>query len=934
MVTSPAQPRLSNRVLEYFNIEDGELEPTFLLSLYLLLVMATIVCLKAVSDSVFISTFDARRLPYVDLPVTVLVGVVVSLYLRVSNRLGLPNTIKLTQAFVALNLLAFWLLLRAHLPATPVLIYIWVGVFAVLLPSQVWSLSGLVFDTRQAKRLFSLIGSGGILGAALGGNVAGFIGLALGTESVLLATVGFAVASGAIVSRLSGLAKAAPPPSTASSPGRPSIRDSVRLVTRSRYLLLITLAIFFSTVPSTLIKYQFKAVAQLELASDRDALTSFYGYFLGYIAVFSFLFHTLLTGRILRFLGLSSCLFILPVMLLGGSTGLLFSTTLATAILARGADQGFRHSIDRSSMELLYVPVPANIRGRVKSFMDIVVSRSADALASVVLLGLVSIGRTHVEDISWVTLLFIAPWLFVVWKMRGEYVKTLRSTIERKDIQAEELLRNLAESTPPAELESTLQGSDQRSLETAIDWMQYGGASAAQAHLASLLTHASSTIRHKAMAVVANHRIPHCDREVLSFLALENDVEARWQALEYLEQQGTPTAVLEGLLSGSDRELSATVAARLLHHSGARHAEAAKVFYGFIESTAEAGVAARAAASRLIGLAPASEQLHVHLARALRDPAPEVARAALQSVSAVRPPAEIPFILEKLCDRRFRREAREALVAYGEPALLQLSQALRDGPCSATGRREVFRIMGAIGGQQAADLLVSHVAAADRAVLYEILRSLGRIRRRQPEVRFDREAITGLLIGELRELYQEAAFLSGMPDSGSVEGVSFLKLALGERLKRRKHEVFHLLALVYPHREIHDARHWVFSGRPDLRSNALEFLDSRVSNPVRQMLLPALEDHGSRRMLEAGQELFGLTEIPYPSVLRPLLDWPDAWLQSCASYVVGEAQIKELHPNLGPLARAADPILRETATRAGLRLSGRSNPGGAAPLQD
>ena len=931
---APQQPRLLDRILDYLSIEEGEPEPTLLLSLYLLLVMATVICLKAVSDSVFLSVFEARLLPYVDLPTTVLVGVVVSLYLRVSNRLGLPRTIKLTQAFVILSLLGFWLMLRVGLKITPALIYIWVGIFAVLLPSQVWSLSGLVFNTRQAKRLFALIGSGGILGAAFGGNFAGFIGPRLGTESVLLVTVGFVVACGAIVSRLSGLAKSDMPQSASASPARSSILDSMRLVGGDRYLLLITVAIFFSTVPSTLIKFQFKSVAQFVLDADRDALTSFYGYFYGYIAVFSFLFHTLLTGRILRLLGLSSCLLLLPAALLAGSLGLLFSATVAAAILARGSDQGFRHSIDRSSMELLYVPVPANIRVRVKSFMDIFVGRSADAIASIVLVVLGILGWTQVQHISWVSMLFIAPWLFVVWKLRSEYVRTLRSTIERRDIQAEELLRNLAESTPPAELESTLQGSDQRSLETAIDWMQYSGASAAQAHLASLLTHASSTIRRKAMAVVANHRIPYCEREVLSFLALESDVEARWQALEYLEGQGEQTAALEAFLNSADRELAATVAARLLHHAEAERAEASKVFYAFIASAADADVAARAAAARLIGLAPPSAGLYAHLSRALRDPAAEVVRAALQSASAVRPPGEIGFVMEKLCDRRFRREARQALVAYGEPALRQLSEALRDGSYSVTGRREAFRIMGSIGGQQAADLLVSHVERSDRAVLYEVLRSLDRIRRRQPDVRFDREAITGLLIEELRDLYQEAAFLAGMPSGDSVTGVDFLRRALDERLKRRRDEVFHLLALVYPHREIHDARHWVFSGRPDLRSNALEFLDSRVSNPVRQMLLPALEDHGPRRLLEAGHELFGLTEIPYPSVLRHLLDWPDAWLQSCTSYVVGEARIVELHPKLEPLARAADPILSETAARAGARLIPGTNLRGAASQPD
>ncbi len=926
MPLSPQRPQLLDRIFNYLSIEEGEPEPTLLLSGYLLLVMATVICLKAVSDSVFLSVFEARSLPYVDLPTTVLVGIVVSLYLRVSNRLGLPKTIWWTQSFVIVNLIAFWLMLRAHLPGTAALIYIWVGIFSVLLPSQVWSLSGLVFNTRQAKRLFALIGSGGILGAAFGGNFAGFIGPRLGTDSVLLVTVVFIAGCAVLVSRLTGMAKADGTTASPPSAVRPSIFDSIRLVNSDRYLLLITLAIFFSTVPSTLIKFQFKAVARFALDADRDSLTSFYGYFYGYIAVFSFLFHTLLSGRILRLLGLSSCLFILPLALLAGSTGLLFSATLAAAILARGSDQAFRHSIDRSSLELLYVPVPANIRGRVKSFLDIVVTRSADALASIVLLVLSILGWTQVRHISLISMVFIVPWLVAVWRMRGEYVNTLRRTIERKDIQSEELLRSLAESTPLAQIESTLEASDQRSLETAIDWMQYSGLSASQAHLASLLTHSSSAIRRKAMAVVANHRIPHCEREVLSFLALESDVEARWQALEYLEGQGEQTVVFEGLLHGADRELAATVAARLLHRPGTQQTEAPAVFYAFIEWAGGADLASRAAAARLIGLAPASERLHAHLARALRDAAPEVTRAALLSAAAVRPPGEIDFIRGKLCDRHLRREAREALVAFGVPALQPLSEALREAAPGPVERREVFRVMGSIGGQQAADLLVSHVEHADRAVLYQILRSLDRIRRRQPEVRFDREAVTRLLIAALRELYQEAAFLAGMPAGDSAQGVDFLKRALAERLDRRKEEVFHLLALVYPHREINDARHWVFSGRPDLRSNALEFLDSRISNPVRQMLLPVLEDHGPRRLLEVGQELFDLQEIAYPSVLRPLLEWPDAWLQSCASYVVGEARIRQFYPDLLPLTRAEDRILSETAARAGRYLSGGRGP--------
>src|SRR5690606_38348242 len=106
------------------------------------------------------------------------------------------------------------------------------------------------------------------------------------------------------------------------------IFESLGLVWSNPYLRVMAMAVFASTIAGTLIKFQYKAVLQLEFAADRDALTSFSGYFYGYIAVFSFLFHTLFTSRLLRRLGVSWCLLILPLSLLTGMTGLLLSATL------------------------------------------------------------------------------------------------------------------------------------------------------------------------------------------------------------------------------------------------------------------------------------------------------------------------------------------------------------------------------------------------------------------------------------------------------------------------------------------------------------------------------------------------------------------------------------------------------------------------------
>ena len=312
--------------------------------------------------------------------------------------------------------------------------------------------------------------------------------------------------------------------------------------------------------------------------------------------MFSFLFHILLTGRLLRWLGLGATIFILPVSLLFGSGALLFSTALSAALVARGADMSFRHSVDRASVELLYLPLAESLRRQVKSFLDMFVSRTADGLASLILLLLMSALSFGVGQISWVVIVVIGLWLCVNWRLRGAYVGTLRSSIERNDVSPEELLRSLAQSSSVSQIEGTLQSGDFRAVETAVDWLQFSGVGAEQAHLASLLTHESSAIRRKTMAVVAANDLPDYDKDVLRFLELEHDMGARWQALQYLDARNRDSSEqrLAGLLASGDRSLAAAAAALLLHHPGDNRQEIRRAFVEYIQEAREGDEGARA----------------------------------------------------------------------------------------------------------------------------------------------------------------------------------------------------------------------------------------------------------------------------------------------------------------------------------------------------
>ena len=73
-----------------------------------------------------------------------------------------------------------------------------VGMFALLATSQFWVLANVVFNVREAKRLFGFIGAGGIAGGIAGGYVTSIAAASLGNGALMI-IAGLLIASCIIV---------------------------------------------------------------------------------------------------------------------------------------------------------------------------------------------------------------------------------------------------------------------------------------------------------------------------------------------------------------------------------------------------------------------------------------------------------------------------------------------------------------------------------------------------------------------------------------------------------------------------------------------------------------------------------------------------------------------------------------------------------------
>src|SRR5689334_6619873 len=144
----------------------------FLMFAYSFLAMTAYNAIKPLTRSKFISDLGADNIPYVLLASGFIIGVLMTGYAwlmaRLPRRWGLP----IVQTGMAGTLLGFWFLFYSSASWVSVAFYVMAQLLGVLLISQFWTVANLVYDPRQAKRLFGFIGGGAPLGGIAGSALA------------------------------------------------------------------------------------------------------------------------------------------------------------------------------------------------------------------------------------------------------------------------------------------------------------------------------------------------------------------------------------------------------------------------------------------------------------------------------------------------------------------------------------------------------------------------------------------------------------------------------------------------------------------------------------------------------------------------------------------------------------------------------------------
>lgn len=432
---------VSGRLTAMFRIQKSEAPTALLMFAYFFLVLAMYMIGKAARDAMFIGAFGALKLPYALVAQAVALSALVAVYIKFSRRMNHYKLSMITLFSFAGSSFALWLAHSQNHPYLVFAFYIWVGVVGAIAPMQVWTMANLIYNAREAKRLFGFVGSGGILGSIFGGYVTRKFAPLVGTENLIPIIVACLLLSAVVLHLIwrrnherAALMREDSDDNASDEETPQNLWQSAALIGRSRYLRLIAALVAISAMATTVAYVQFSVIARMHIQST-DNLASFFGGMYEGLSWAAFAMQFLFSGRLMNRWGLGLTIFILPLSLLFGSVVALIYPTLWAAILLRGSDQVFRHSIDRSTTEMLYLPIAPEIKIQAKSFIDTVVWRVGDAFAAVVLMFFAGLLPTLSQ--SGITLLNLAmtlPWLAIAYLTGREYVNNLRASLQRQNL--------------------------------------------------------------------------------------------------------------------------------------------------------------------------------------------------------------------------------------------------------------------------------------------------------------------------------------------------------------------------------------------------------------------------------------------------------------------------------------------------------------------
>ncbi|MGE0326963.1 MAG: HEAT repeat domain-containing protein [Polyangiaceae bacterium] len=800
--------------------------------------MAGHAMLETARDTLFLSRVPAEQLPWAYLMIAGLALLLTKANRWVLKRVSLARALTLSLLFGVVVNVGFYFERAANPLVLSFALYVWTGLFATVAVVQFWLLQAEALDVEQAKRSFAFIGAGGLVGAVVGSSLAGLLLMRFEPSVLILGSAALLGITAFLPrARATAAARIGEPRAAAVVQRR---GGNMRLIQRDRYLLRLFSLGLIATLVVTGVDYLFKATLSATVPAAR--LGSAFALFYTLTNALALLVQLALAPRLLRSLGVTRALLLLPLLLCLGSVGFLGLAGIIPVLVLKGADSALRFSVHKTSTEILFLPLKSSVRERFKGVAEALGQRGGQALASVGILAATAAGAS-LQQTAYAVLALSVLWVGSVVGLRPLYVERFRANLRAASIDTNVQVQELELHSLEALLAS-LSSEDDNEVIGALDmFADYGKTNLIPA---LILYHPSVEVVIRAFELFTVEHRSDVERLTHRLLRHENP-PIRAAALRYLCATGVDANTLRDFLEDRDPEVRVTAIVELVAHGYADASESTSVLTRIIAGGSPEMRLALARSSRHL---PADRFAWVvdELSRiSEKGLAAELARAIALTPDL----AHIPTLIRLVGERTARESARDALLALGEPALEALGEAVFDTQLNVAVRRHLPRTISRFGGQASVELLLKFLdVEQDERVVFKILRGLGRLRASDPSLLVDRVLLLRHARDELDRaqelLAAKLVLLRGCPQLVRDKGTTMelLVALLGDAHISASERLFRVLHAIYPQHELGTVYAALNSGNARLRAESRELLDNILPNDLRGPI-QALMDEGS-----------------------------------------------------------------------------------------
>lgn len=425
----------------FYAVVSGEGRSVARFFTYALLMMVSYYILKTIREPLLLTGSSAEYKSYAHAVIALLLLIIVPLYGAVFRSTSKLQLTRIVTVFFLAGLVLFYLLGRAGVDIG-FAYYVWVGVFAVMVPTQFWAFAADSYSVESGKRLFPVIMVGATVGSLLAPYMSGALYPTLGPWILMLAAFALLALTLPLVtwSRNAIPASSRSYGEVAGAREHGGILGGLALVFSNRFLFLLALLILLLNWVNTtgeyilaelVVRYADSAVAADSSTTRSDFIASFYGGFFFAVNLLTLLFQLFAVSRIIQWIGVRGAVLVLPLISLVGYGLVAFIPVFSIIRVVKLMENSTDYSLMNTTRHALYLPLPRAHKYEGKTAIEGFFWRFGDlAQAGIIFAGLHWFGF-DIQQFAAVNMVLSVAWLAVAWRVSrgfGEVLKRRQAT--------------------------------------------------------------------------------------------------------------------------------------------------------------------------------------------------------------------------------------------------------------------------------------------------------------------------------------------------------------------------------------------------------------------------------------------------------------------------------------------------------------------------